>query len=130
MSNEQNLPKRPLPPQKCATGQHKATCEEGKKVTGRTTPSHPQDSFFSTLDWLDDANSVRDNSQNITKPVQNSECCSTKQSSEHTTHFNSSVYAYFYDLKSFTFLYVIFLKFQSLLYFINLASDINSAIVI
>ncbi|VDK75588.1 unnamed protein product [Litomosoides sigmodontis] len=55
-SNEQNLPEGSLPPQKCVTGHHKAICEEEKKATELTTPSHPQDSFFSTLDWVDDTN--------------------------------------------------------------------------
>lgn len=97
-SNQRNPPKRSLPPQKCITGQHKVPSEEGEKLTSRTISSHPQDSFFSTLEWLDDPN-PQDASQNITESIQNnSQNCNIRQPSEHATHLSSSVCACFYNL--------------------------------
>ncbi|KAL3990502.1 Protein kinase domain family protein [Acanthocheilonema viteae] len=91
-SNYQKPPKRPLPPQKCVMEQHKAINEEREISINRATPSHPQDSFFSTLEWLDDTSNLQDASQNVTQPFHsNSEQCSIIQSSEHATHLNSSL---------------------------------------
>ncbi|VDO29984.1 unnamed protein product [Onchocerca flexuosa] len=88
-SNQQNLPKIPRSPQKHVMEQHK-TANEGEKLTNRTIPSHPQNSFFSTLEWLDDTKNPQNASQNITKPVQNnSQQRSSKQLSEHSTNLSS-----------------------------------------
>lgn len=79
--------------------QHKAA-NEGEKLTNRTIPSHPQNSFFSTLEWLDDTNSPQNTSQNITEPIQNnSQQRNDKQSSEHSLNLSSLVCACLYNLQ-------------------------------
>uniref|UniRef100_A0A0R3RS94 Protein kinase domain-containing protein n=1 Tax=Elaeophora elaphi TaxID=1147741 RepID=A0A0R3RS94_9BILA len=90
-SNQQKSPKRPFPPQKYITEQHKAK-NEGEKLTSRTVLSRPQDSFFSTLEWLDDTNNQQDASQKITESFQNNfEHHNIRQSSGHVTPVNTSL---------------------------------------
>ncbi|VIO89134.1 Uncharacterized protein BM_BM12611 [Brugia malayi] len=90
--NQQNLPKKPLPPQKYVVEQHKSTKEEAVELTSQTTRSYPQDSFFSTLEWLDSTDNPQHASQNIMETVlNNSQQCDIRQSSEHSTHLNPSL---------------------------------------
>uniref|UniRef100_A0A1I8EZ43 Other/NAK/GAK protein kinase n=1 Tax=Wuchereria bancrofti TaxID=6293 RepID=A0A1I8EZ43_WUCBA len=91
-SNQQNLPKKPLPPHKYVMEQHKSTKEEAVKLTGQTTRSHPQDSFFSTLEWLDSTDSPQHASQNIMEPARNnSQQYDIIQSLGHSAHLNPSL---------------------------------------
>lgn len=92
----QNLLKRSLPPQKHA-GQHETAGEEDVNLTSQNPPSYPKDSFFSTLQWLDNTDSSQDASQIIKESVQIiSQQTGFKQPLEHATHSSSSVCICFY----------------------------------
>lgn len=70
-------------------------------MNSQTTSSHAQDSFFSTLEWLDDTNSLQKPSQGIEEPLKN-DFKHGRQASEHATHFNLSVSDCFYNFQNFT----------------------------
>ncbi|KAM3727404.1 Cyclin-G-associated kinase [Dirofilaria immitis] len=91
-SNRRNLPKIPLSSQKHFIEQHKVTSENEEKLNSETNSSHPQNSFFSTLEWMDATDNLRNAAQNITEPVQNnSEQHNVRQPSEHSTILFSSL---------------------------------------
>ncbi|EJD76533.1 kinase domain-containing protein [Loa loa] len=89
--SQQNQSKRPLPSQEYVMEQHKVA-GEGVKLASQTTPSHSQDCFFSTLEWLNNTDSSHGTSQDITESVQiNSQQCGFRQSSENYTRSSSSL---------------------------------------